>query len=104
MKLLTKVLEKKLPNLYSTEKVKAEDKIAIVKFFTPFSNWSWYAVEYDPVTKVFFGLVFGVEKEWGYFGLDELEECNKGVIPKIERDLYFEPTKVSDIIKSIGGM
>ena len=91
MKLLTKEIEKKLPAFYSTEKIPVAEKIAVCKFFTPFSNWTWYAVEYDPSDKLFFGLVEGIETEWGYFSLLELE----GV--RVERDRFFKPCKVKDL-------
>lgn len=98
MKLLTKELERKLPKPYSTEETPTEEKEVIVKYFTPFSNWTWYGVEYDPQTRTFFGLVVGHEKEWGYFSLAEFEHINsQSKIPKIERDLYFTPTKVKDL-------
>jgi hypothetical protein len=88
-RLLTKELEKKLPPLGSTDD--NPDKIAIVKFFTPAPSWTWYAVEYCPEEKLFFGLVEGLEREWGYFSLAELESLNAAV----ERDIHFQPTKIS---------
>lgn len=92
-KLLTKTIEKKLPKFYETENVKPENKVAVVKFFTPASNWTWYGIEYDSEQKVFFGYVCGFEKEFGYFSLNELEEMNSAV----ERDMYFSPTKLSEL-------
>jgi len=91
MKLLTEAIKKKLPKTYSTEPLPTDEKVVQVKFFHPFSNWTWYAVEYDPKNRLFFGLVDGFEKEWGYFLLDELERN------KVERDLYFKPKKIKDI-------
>ena len=73
MKLLPKEILDKLPKLYSQEK-KGGDAVVIVKFFTPWSSWTWYATEYDPVERTFFGLVDGFEKELGYFSLDELAD------------------------------
>lgn len=99
MKLMTKELESKLPKLYETEEVSAEDKVAVVKYFTPFSNWTWYGVEYDKAKGLFFGYVEGFEKEWGYFSLAEFKEINGNKpVKTIERDLYFQPTKMSDIL------
>jgi hypothetical protein len=92
-KLLTKTIEKQLPALYSSEDTPLADKKVIVKFFALGSSWTWYAVEYDPEEKIFFGLVDGHEKEWGYFSLEELESLNGG----INRDFYFTPCKVSDL-------
>jgi len=89
MKLLTKEIEKKLPALYSQEKV-ANPKI-IVKFFHPLSSWTWYAYEGDRQEYgdwLFFGLVDGFEKELGYFTLGQLEEINiRGL--GVERDKWF---------------
>ena len=96
MKLLTKELEKQLPPLYANDGLGHEAQ-ALVKFFTPDSNWTWYATEYDPIERIFFGLVDGFEKELGYFSLDELE-CIKGALGlKVERDCYFIPIKLKDL-------
>lgn len=97
MKLLTKELEAKLPPLYSQDG-KGYESIALAKFFTPDSNWSWYITEYDPIERVCFGLVEGFEKELGYFSLDELESIKGPLGLAIERDIYFEPTKLQDLL------
>ena len=73
MKLLTKEIKGLLPALGATENV--EDPFGGVKFFTPDSNWTWFATEYDPDERRFFGMVHGFEKELGYFTLDELESA-----------------------------
>lgn len=96
MKLLTKELRAKLPKLYETEDVPVEEKTAVVKFFTPDGSWTWYAVEFDG-KDLFFGLVDGFEKEWGYFSLKEMQSVRGKLGLPIERDLYFEPTKIKDI-------
>lgn len=88
MKLMTPELEKAFPALYSNEDTGAKAKV-IAKFFTPWSNWTWYATEYDPETRTFFGLVDGLEKEYGYFSLDELESVKGPLGLSIERDLHF---------------
>ncbi len=97
MKLLTKELEAKLPPLYSQDG-KGGEALALVKFFTPDSSWTWYATEYDPVERVFFGLVDGLEKELGYFSLDELESVKGPLGLSIERDIYFEPTRIKELL------
>jgi hypothetical protein len=92
MKLLTKEIESKLPKLDATEGIPTEEKVLQVKYFHPMSSWTWYGVEYEPKTRMFYGYVQGWENEWGFFSLDELESVEvRGL--KIERDLYFEPTK-----------
>lgn len=99
MKLLTKELRTKLPKLYATENTPLEEKMAVVKFFTPDSSWTWYAVEgqEEDGDFTFFGLVHGFEKEWGYFSLKELESVRGRLGLPIERDKWFEPTKIKDI-------
>jgi hypothetical protein len=45
----------------------------------------------------FFGLVFGHEREFGYFLLSELESVNGPLGLPIERDLYFQPKTLQEI-------
>lgn len=98
MKLLTKEILSRIPGLYETEETPLEEKTVHVKFFTPWSNWTWYATEYDPKEGLFFGLVEGFEKEWGYFSLAELESVTGPFGLKIERDRHFGPKKVSEVL------
>ena len=93
MKLLPKELEKQLPPLYSTQDI--EDPIAQVKFFSPTSSWTWYITEYNPEDRLFYGLVYGQEREWGYISLDELESVKGPFGIGIERDLHFKPCPIS---------
>ena len=100
MKLMTKKLEKRFEQVGSQEKVK--DPVIIAKFFTPFGTGRWYATEYDPVNKTFFGYVSifgGWDDEWGYFSLVELEsgKCSFGT--GIERDRHWTETKASVVIR-----
>ena len=97
-KMLTKDLEKKLPALYATEHIEADDKKIIVKYFTPWGSWTWYGAEYDPEERRFFGYVDNGEYgEWGYFSLEELESVRGPFGLKIERDYWFKTTKFSQI-------
>lgn len=97
MMLLTKEISRKLPKLYETEEVALHEKVVVVKFFDPFHNWTWYATEYDPEDRVLFGYVCGLEKEWGYFSLDELRSVTFRGMPCVERDLHFKPTRFCDL-------
>ncbi len=83
-----------LPALYATQN--EVDPIAHLKFFTPDSCWTWYCLEYDPQQRLCFGLVVGHEREVGYFSLDELETVRGPLGLPIERDLYWEPTRLSE--------
>jgi hypothetical protein len=94
MKLMTKELESAIPRLYEQDGL-GEDAIVHVKYFTPDGDWTWFGTEYDPDTRTFFGLVDGVEKEYGYFSLDELESGRGSLGLPIERDMWFTPTKLS---------
>jgi len=95
MKLLTKKIREKLPALYSQEKLGSK-AIAYVKFFTPDSNWTFWATEFDG-KDTFFGLVDGHEKELGYFSLTELESVRGPMGLPIERDLYWQPKTLEKI-------
>ena len=97
MKMMTKEILNKLPKLYETDGKPLEEKIAVVRFFNPCGSGTWYGVEYDHEDNLFFGLAFIHEWEWGYFSLTELENIRLRGGLKIERDLYFKPTKVSEI-------
>ncbi len=85
-------MRKQLPALYSTEHER--DPLMIVKFFTPDSGWTWYASEFDG-TDLFYGWVDGLEQELGYFSLSELQQATGPFGLHIERDIYFEPTRLS---------
>jgi hypothetical protein len=96
--LMTKELEKDLPALNTQEN--EEDPICMVKYFNPVGRGYWFGIEYDPSQRLFFGYVslFGdYNDELGYFSLDELESIHGIGGLGIERDLSFEPTKLSEI-------
>ena len=95
--LLNKESRDKLLELYSGEEL-GLDSIAQVKFFTPDSNWTWYASEFDG-EDIFFGLVSGLEVELGYFSLSELQEVRGPWGLPIERDLHFEPQTLKELMK-----
>jgi hypothetical protein len=94
MKLLTKELEARFAEVGRQEDV--SDPIVVAKFFHPMSHWTWYATEYDPAERTFFGLVYGFEREWGSFSLTEMEEVNVHGLG-VERDLYWQEKPVSQL-------
>lgn len=97
MMLLTKAIEKRLPALYANEDHGIDDPVVVCKFFTPDSNWTWYATEYDPEERLFFGLVDGFVKEWGYFSLTDLETAKGPMGLPIERDRHWQTIPASEI-------
>lgn len=114
--LLDQASRERLPKLYANEEI-GLNALAQAKFFTPSSNWTWYASEasaamkdgtYKPLTDVdpndpeiedviFFGLVDGFELELGYFSLSELESVGGGLTLPIERDRHFTPTTLKEL-------
>jgi len=96
MQLLTKEIIKDLPPLYSQENEK--DPMVITKFFYPDFNWTWYAIEFDG-KDLFYGFVVGDFPGLGYFTLSELL-TNRGKLGlPIERDLYFTPRRLSEVME-----
>ncbi len=97
MRLLTEELRAKLPRLYGQEGNR--DPVVHAKFFTPDSSWTWYVTEgqAEDGDFRFFGFVVGLEKEWGYFMLSELEEARGPLGLPIERDLHFKPRPFSEV-------
>jgi Protein of unknown function (DUF2958) len=105
---LTKNLLQTLPALYSQEN--NPDPMVVCRFFTADAGWTWYAIEGSPVDEqgyydtdkekvdfVFFGLVSGLEAELGYFSLSELNSIRGNLGLPVERDRYFQPTRLSAI-------
>jgi hypothetical protein len=95
MKLLTESIRKQLPPLYAQEKLGSK-AVAYVKFFSPWSSWTWSATEFDG-KDTFFGLVEGYFKELGYFSLSELQSVRGPMGLAIERDLHWTPRTLEEI-------
>lgn len=104
MKLMTLEIERNLPALYHYETTRTEP-VARIKYFDPTGSWTWYVAEGEKQEDgdwLFWGLVDGFEKEYGYFTLRELEHAKDGcrglqALP-IERDLYFEPVPLKQLM------
>ena len=99
MKLLTKELIERFASVGSQEAVK--DPIIIAKFFNASGPGTWYATEYDPTDRMFFGYVsiFGdLNDEWGSFSLDELESFKGNFGCGVERDLYYYEQPFSKVV------
>lgn len=101
MKLLTKELLERFAKLGKQED--SADPIVVAKFFNPTGAGIWYATEYDPQSRAFFGFVsiFGDwNDEWGSFSLDELQGYTGKMGLGIERDLYFDEKRISEVVPS----
>src|SRR5438132_12993699 len=90
-KMFSDELLPKLPPLGSQEGL--SDPVVHMKFFTRDAEWAWYVTEGSPTDEdfMFFGFVFGIEQEWGYFSLSDLADlCGPWGFPVL-RDFRFEP-------------
>ena len=99
MKLMTKKLLERFAQVGS--QAEERDPLIIAKYFNPCGAGTWYATEYDPKTRIFFGYVsiFGDwNDEWGSFALDELQSYKGPLRIGIERDLYFGEKRASEVI------
>lgn len=95
---MTKELETRFQAIGSQET--NPDPIVIAKYFNPYGGGDWFATEYNPEEKLFFGYVSLFNdhcNEFGYFSLDELNDNH------IERDLYIKelPLSESKALKNI---
>jgi hypothetical protein len=85
-----------LPPLYSQDG-KGDEAVVYVKFFQPWGSWTWFATEYDPEDRLFFGMVHGFEKELGFFSLAEIQEIRGPGGLKIERDIWWTPRTLREL-------
>ena len=98
MKLLTDELRARLPPLYSQEAV--SEPTVYAHLFLPGTGWHWWITEGSQQEDdfLFFGFVVGIESEFGYFLLSELEEVRTPLGLKVERDLYFHEGRLTDVV------
>jgi hypothetical protein len=105
MKLLTKEILKAFEKQGDTSEKRAEDVKVIAKFFNPGGAGTWFATEYDPERRVFFGYANigdDLNAEPGYFSLDELESFRGRFGLKIERDMYFGNHTLKEVVDKKG--
>ena len=96
--LIPKEIQDTIPDLYDTEDIK--DPFCQVKLFTPDSNWTWYIVELSIEDgSTCYGYVQGLANELGYFSLDEIASVRGALNLPVERDIHFNPIKLSQIMK-----
>ena len=98
MKLIPKKLREKIPPLYATEDER--DPTVYVKLFI--DGWTWYLTEISIDDDTAFGYVVSpfCDGELGYFSLNEIQEAKGSLGTKVERDLYFKSTPLSQIKKA----
>ncbi len=100
--LMTDEMLERVPELYAQEDVALADKQVHAAYIIPFrSNWTWYMTEYDRERKDAFGLVLGIEPEWGYFNLEELKELNAQRLILEDFPKTFRELKDSELKKQM---
>jgi len=94
-----KKASKKFP-LYSQDGKKGQ-AVVLARYFTPYSNYTWYMLEFDPTTGDAFGYIVGPEPEYGYFNVNELQNIKHNArfmgriisLQAIERDISIDSGK-----------
>ena len=100
--LMTDEMLERVPELYAQEDVSLADKEVHAAYIIPFrSNWTWYMTEYDRESGDAFGLVLGIEPEWGYFNLEELKELNAQRLILEDFPKTFRELKDIELIKQM---
>ncbi len=101
MKLMTQILKRAFARVGDQED--APDPLVIAKFFTPTGAVTWWATEYDPEDRLFFGYITGLGcDEWVYFSLDELESVTLPLGLKIAGDIFAKGTGKSPVKSNLG--
>lgn len=103
MKLMTKALLKEFAKQGNTDNKDPKEIKIIAKFFNPYGAGTWYATDYIPDERKFFGFVSIFNDfcdELGYFSLDELEQTKLPPFGlSIERDRYFGTHFLSEVLE-----
>ncbi len=100
--LITDKMLERVPELYAQEDVSLADKQVHAAYIIPFrSNWTWYMTEYDRESGDAFGLVLGIEPEWGYFNLEELKELNAQRLILEDFPKTFRELKDTELVKQM---
>ena len=88
-KLMTAEIRAALPALY-TQDGKGDEATAHVKFFSPYSGYTFYVTEFDGDDTLFGWGGFTGTQEWGYASINELASTTVfGQVPAIERDCHW---------------
>ena len=105
MKLLTAEVLNTFELQGDTSQMEASDIKVIAKFFNPVGAGTWFAVQYYPEDRTFFGYAnLGDSRfaELGYFSLDEMESIRLPFGLGIERDIHFGSYSLQDVINKKG--
>ena len=100
-KFMTKAIEKRFERV-GCQEAAGDEAIVVAKFFNPTGRSSWFATEYDPATRLFYGYIVGELgpecDERGYFGRDELETITGRYGLHLERDQWCREVPLSAVL------
>ena len=124
-KLITKEIERALEKQGDTSQMAPENIMVVAKFFALGSGATWYLYDWDRETRgkdgeatdfgfpprnendppnrlwVFANLGNADDAECGTVLLQELQSLKMGGIPRVERDIHWEPMPLSEVIAKI---
>ena len=100
MKLLTKEITEKAQKQYDKGS-DIDGQMIVAKFFDPMGSWTWYLMNLADDKDYAWGIVDGHEVEMGSFSMKELASIQLPLGLGIERDIYFEPVKASELWKEL---
>ena len=69
------------------------EQMVVAKYFDAMGGWKWFLMNMHKDEDYCWGIVKGHEVEMGSFSIKELQSMS----PRIQRDLYFEPVKASEV-------
>ncbi len=77
-----------------------EETVIHTALYIAESGWTFYIAEFDSEKEELFGFVNGLEQEWRYYTLYELNEIIEGGWQMVF-DTYFQPQKFSELKPTI---
>lgn len=104
MRLLNEALIKRFAEVGRQEG--KNNPLVIARFYNLLGRGNWWATEYYPEDRTFFGYasIFGDHIDgWGYFSLDELEEVSIDGNIGIVRDITFKEQPATQAITGFTG-
>ncbi len=103
MQLMTQKQERKMVENNRISLAGNESPEPVIKLFTPDAACTWFFSDYDPDSRMFFGLCdLGMGfPEMGYAHRDELEALRGGLGLPVERDLHWTPKTFNKLQEEI---